>query len=105
MIARGRIGEISEGTFSASVGSTAEAAGAGVRNGQVRLSAAGEIRAAGGTMEHAPEPAYPGGPMNYSHVHVAGGRETFGEPAKNTSAKRVRPPSAPEKVSSRRKTN
>jgi len=43
--------------------------------------------------------------MNYSHVHVAGGRETFGEPAKNTSAKRVRPPSAPEKVSSRRKTN
>ena len=48
---------------------TAEAA-AGLPHGTIQLTTAGEIRAAGGTVELVPEAAYPGGPLNTWHVSI-----------------------------------
>jgi RHS repeat-associated protein len=95
VVVRGGVGEIPSGTFSGSVGSTEESAGLGIKNNQMQTSTAGAIREAGGTVEYAPEPAYPGGPTNYRHVNVTGGQKTFSAPKPNTAPKNLRPPSPP----------
>ena len=59
--------------FSGSYGDTLEAAASGVVHGTIRAATAGRIREAGGTVEHAPEAAYPGGPVNERHVNVTEG--------------------------------
>ncbi len=59
--------------FSGSYGPILEAAASGVVHGTIRATTAGALRAAGGTVEHAPEAAYPGGPLNQRHVHVTEG--------------------------------
>jgi hypothetical protein len=59
--------------LSAQMGSSAAEAAAGLPHGTVRVTTAGEIRAAGGTVELVPEAAYPGGPMNTWHVNVTEG--------------------------------
>ena len=99
VLARGGVQEIPSGTFSAGVGSTEEAAGAGVKNNQIQTSTARAVREAGGTVQYAPEPAYPGGPTNYRHVNVTGGQSTFSKPKPNTAAKNLRPPSPPKPTS------
>lgn len=50
--------------ISAQMGSSAAEGAAGLPHGTIRVTTAGEIRAAGGTVELVPEPAYPGGPFN-----------------------------------------
>ena len=59
--------------FSGSYGETLEAAASGAVHGTIRATTAGAIRKAGGTVEHAPEASYPGGPLNERHVHVTEG--------------------------------
>jgi hypothetical protein len=55
------------------MGATATEASSGLPHGTVRVTTAGEIRAAGGTVELAPEAVYPGGPVNTWHVNVTEG--------------------------------
>ena len=62
--------------FSGSYGPDLEAAASGVVHGAIRAATAGMIRGAGGTVEHAPEAAYPGGPVNERHVDVTEGPGT-----------------------------
>ncbi|MGW4215209.1 polymorphic toxin-type HINT domain-containing protein [Lentzea sp. NPDC004789] len=65
--------------FSGSMGTSVGEAGAGVPHGSIRVTTAGAIRAAGGTVTYAPEPTA-GGAMNYNHVNVSlGERNPFGE--------------------------
>lgn len=59
--------------ISAQMGWSVEEAAAGLPHGTVRTTTAGEIRAAGGTVELRPEPAWEGGPMNTWHVNVTEG--------------------------------
>jgi hypothetical protein len=59
--------------ISAQMGSNAAEAAAGLPHGTVRITTAGEIRAAGGKVELAPEAIYPGGPANTWHVNVTEG--------------------------------
>ena len=59
--------------FSGSYGETLEIAASGVVHGTIRATTAGRIWQAGGTVEHAPEASYPGGPINERHVHVTEG--------------------------------
>jgi hypothetical protein len=59
--------------ISAQMGSSAADAAAGLPHGTVRVTTAGEIRAAGGTVELVPEAAYPGGPINTWHVNITEG--------------------------------
>jgi hypothetical protein len=47
-----------------------EEAGAGVPHGTIRSTTAGEIRAAGGSVEYAPEYNEAVGRINYQHVDV-----------------------------------
>lgn len=77
VVVRGRQSPLPEpGTvFSGSYGPTLEEAASGVVHGTIRATTAGALRAAGGTVEHAPEAAYPGGPLNLRHVHVTEGTE------------------------------
>ncbi len=79
-------------TFSGSYGRTLEEAAAGVVHGTVRVTTAGAIRAAGGSVEHAPEAAYAGGPLNERHVHVIEGigERRFGDPLPNPVPKQDR---------------
>ncbi len=63
-------------TFSGSYGPTLETAASGVVHGTIRAATAGTLRAAGGAVEHAPEAAYPGGPINERHVDVTEGLGT-----------------------------
>jgi len=58
---------------SGAYGRTLEEAAAGVVHGNIRVTTAGAIRAAGGTVDHAPEAAFPGGPINARHVHITEG--------------------------------
>jgi hypothetical protein len=60
-------------TISAQMGSRAAEAAAGLPHGTVRITSAGAIRAAGGTVELVPEPVYPGGPVNTWHVNITEG--------------------------------
>ena len=62
--------------FSGSYGPTLEEAASGVVHGAIRATTASALRAAGGTVTHAPEAAYPGGPMNEKHVDVTEGPGT-----------------------------
>jgi len=58
--------------FSASVGPTVDAAACAVPHGQLRATAAGAIRAAGGSVVWVPQPS-PKSMMNNQHVHVTEG--------------------------------
>lgn len=62
--------------FSGSYGRTLEEAASGVVHGTIRATTAGVSRAAGGTVAHAPESSYAGGPINQRHVHITQGPET-----------------------------
>jgi hypothetical protein len=59
--------------ISAQMGPSAAEAAAGLPHGTVRVTTAGEIRAAGGTVELVPEAVYPGGPLNTWHVNITEG--------------------------------
>jgi hypothetical protein len=59
--------------LSAQMGASVAEAAAGLPHGTIRVTTAGEIRAAGGTVELVPEPAYLGGPVNTWHVNVTEG--------------------------------
>jgi len=59
--------------ISAQMGSSAAEAASGLPHGTVRITTAGEIRAAGGTVELVPEPVYLGGPVNTWHVSITEG--------------------------------
>ncbi|MBZ5695909.1 MAG: RHS repeat-associated core domain-containing protein [Acidobacteriia bacterium] len=96
IVVRGGTKELpTSGTYSGAHGATVEEAAGGVPHGTIRTSSAGEIRAAGGTVRSAPEPAYPGGPTNERHVSITGGQNTFSEPKPNPVPRNERVPSAP----------
>jgi hypothetical protein len=82
--------------ISAQMGANATDAAAGLPHGTVRPVTAGEIRAAGGTVELVPEPVYPGGPVNTWHVNVTeGAKPAFpaeGVPNPAPKADRLIPP-------------
>jgi hypothetical protein len=59
--------------ISAQMGASAAEAAAGLPLGTVRVTTAGEIRAAGGAVELVPEAVYPGGPLNTWHVNITEG--------------------------------
>jgi hypothetical protein len=64
--------------YSAQMGTDVPEAASGLPHGMIRVTRAGEIRAAGGTVELAPEPAWDGGPINTWHVNVTeGSRAAF----------------------------
>lgn len=85
----------SSGTYSGSQGATAEEAGKGVPHGTIKETTAGAIRDSGGEVRPAPEPAWPGGPINGQHVNITGGQDTFGPPRANPAPKDQRIPSRP----------
>ena len=60
-------------TFSGSQGATLDQAAAGVPHGTIRSTTAGQIRAGGGTVEHAPEFNSKVGRTNNQHVDVCVG--------------------------------
>ena len=69
--------------FSCAKGPTLEAAGCAVPYNQIRLTAAGAIRQAGGVLEWLPEFSRRG-TMNKQHVEVTeAGPTVFGEPTTN----------------------
>ncbi len=70
---------------SGSYGRTLEEASSGVVHGTIRATTAGAIRAAGGTVNHVPEAAYPGGPLNERHVNITEGlgETVFSDPFPN----------------------
>jgi RHS repeat-associated protein len=70
--------------FSGAAGRTLEEAGSGVAHGTIRQTTAGEIRAGGGTVEHAPEVTR-GGNLNEKHVNICLGPGPcpFGPPEPN----------------------
>jgi RHS repeat-associated protein len=96
-VVRGGQGEMpsSSDPYSGAQGATVEEAGKGVPHGTIRPATAGDIRAAGGQVRPAPEPAYPGGPINGQHVNVTGGQSAFGPPQANPAPRPQRVPSAP----------
>jgi len=100
IVIRGGQGPVPEpGTvFSGSHGRTLEEAAKGVPHGTVRSTTVGAVKAGGGAVEIAPEPAYPGGPLNEQHVNITEGpgKSTFSEPVPNPVPK-------PPKVQSRPK--
>jgi len=83
--------------FSDAYGRTLEEAAAGVVHSSIRNATAGAIRAAGGTVDHAPEAAYPGGPINARHVHITEGRgmTVFGDIFPDPVPKQDRVPARP----------
>jgi RHS repeat-associated protein len=87
IVVRGGQGPMPEpgAVFSGSHGPTIEEAAKGVPHGTVRSTTVGAIKAGGGTVEIAPEPAYPGGPLNEQHVNITegAGESTFSEPIPN----------------------
>ena len=78
--------------FSGSYGRTLEEAAAAVVHGTIRVTTAGAIRAVGGTVIHAPEASYPGGPPNDKHVHITEGpgATVFSSPFPNPVPKQER---------------
>ncbi|WP_328787994.1 MULTISPECIES: ricin-type beta-trefoil lectin domain protein [unclassified Streptomyces] len=78
--------------FSGAMGTSVAEAGAGVPHGKLRATTAGEIRAAGGTVDYAPEPIRgEGSPLNYNHVNVTlGSGDPFGELESNPVPKTSR---------------
>lgn len=76
--------------FSAAVGPTLVTAAAAVPYGTLRATTAGQIRAAGGTIEWLPEHS-PHRTLNLQHVHVTeAGPTTFALPFPNPLPKRQR---------------
>ena len=61
--------------ISAQMGADVPDAAAGLPYGTIRVTTAGEIRAAGGTVELVPEPVHRGGPVNTCHVNVTEGSQ------------------------------
>jgi hypothetical protein len=59
--------------ISAQMGADISDAASGLPHGTIRTATAGAIRAAGGTVELAPEPVHRGGPVNTWHVNVTEG--------------------------------
>jgi hypothetical protein len=59
--------------ISAQMGADVPDAASGLPHGTIRVATAGEIRATGGMVELAPEPAWDGGPTNTWHVNVTEG--------------------------------
>jgi hypothetical protein len=77
-------------TFSAVVGPMLEAAAAAVPHGTIRVSTAGQIRAAGDTITWVPEHS-PRGTLNLQHVHITEtGPTTFTAPQPSPVPKRQR---------------
>lgn len=77
--------------FSGAAGRTLDDAAAGVPHGQIRVTTAGEIRAGGGTVQHAPELTR-SGVLNEKHVNICLGPGPL--PVRSTPAKsssKVRP--------------
>lgn len=72
-------------TISAQMGSTAAEAASGLPHGSVRVTTAGEIRAAGGTVELIPEAVIPNGPINTWHVDITPGANPVFPTAHTTS--------------------
>jgi hypothetical protein len=60
-------------SISAQMGLTYEEAASGLPHGTIRITTAGNIRAAGGSVELMPEAVYPGGPLNTWHVNITEG--------------------------------
>jgi hypothetical protein len=76
--------------FSAVAGPTLEAAGCAVPHGQMRVTAAGVIRASGGVVEWFADSS-PHGTMNLQHVHVTeAGPTEFGGPQPNPVPRKQR---------------
>lgn len=81
VIVRGGQGDLPRaGTrFSGAMGRSVEDAGGAVPDSSIRVTTAGAIRAAGGTVEYAPDEGRNGW-MNYKHVNVTlGGSNPFSE--------------------------
>ena len=71
--------------ISAQMGDSVKNAASGFNYGTIRPTTAGEIRAAGGTVELIPEPAWEGGPVNTWHVNVIEGpKPSFPEKSMTT---------------------
>jgi hypothetical protein len=86
-------------TISGQMGATATEASSGLPHGQIRVTTAGEIRAAGGTVTLAPEEAGPGGPVNTWHVNVTEGPQSaFPEQTVGNvpTSQRLRQPTRPQ---------
>jgi hypothetical protein len=81
---------------SAQMGWDIATAASGLPHGTIRANTAGEIRAVGGTVELAPEPAWEGGPINTWHVDVTEGPQPAfpaeGSPNPVKSADRLKRP-------------
>ena len=79
-------------TFSVAIGRTLDEAAAGVPHGFIRVTTAGQIRAAGGNLQFAPEIDPKAGTINPQHAHlIEGGSITsFGPPISNPVPKRKR---------------
>jgi RHS repeat-associated protein len=83
-------------SFSGSFGLTLYDAASGVRHNQVSFTTVGAIRQGGGSVVFWPEPAYPGGPMNWRHVNVTVGNvSSFIGPVANPVPKTERIPGRP----------
>ena len=75
---------------SGSVGPDLETAGCAIAHGNMRVTTAGAIRAAGGSIVWEPE-ITPAGTMNYQHVNVVEmGPTVFSEPQPNPVPRRQR---------------
>lgn len=86
--------------FSGAQGADIVEAGAGVPHGTISPTTAGGIRGAGGTVIPAPEPAFPGGPINGGHVNIELPPNTnpgtiFGPPMPNPVPRPQRIPGRP----------
>jgi hypothetical protein len=76
--------------FSGAMGNSLEDASGSIGYGKVRPTTAGEIRAAGGTVDYNPEPIR-AGPINYKHVDVRlAGTNPFGAIRENPVPKAAR---------------
>ena len=87
VIVRGGVSELPPPgqTFSGAFGSSLDEAAAGVPHGQLVSTTAGDIRAGGGSVQHAPEFNENVGLVNNQHVDVTLGRNSapFGELSAN----------------------
>ncbi len=95
VVVRGGTTPLPEGNqiYSGAQGATLQEAAGGVPHGQIRVTTAGEIRQAGGRVRAAPEPSYPGGPVNPRHVNIQGGQSAFGPVQQNPVPRSQRVPS------------
>jgi hypothetical protein len=98
IVVRGGIGELpAPGTvFSGAIGATLLDAASGVPHNQISYTNLRAIREGGGAVVYAPEPAYPGGPINPRHVNITlGNVNPFVGPIPNPVPKDQRIPGRP----------